>query len=142
MKKLLLLVMMAVVMVGCGESQLEKRAREEGRLLEQEESGSEGWSKKQVDEAAWEIWKEVRFWHKSLRNEEAGTMLPVFSNTIREECLQSSDHVLVADRKLDLIGNSVQDSGVARVIEKSPTAIQFSFYRGDAFYTEEPFAGG
>ena len=41
----------------------------------------------------------------------------------------------------DAVRGAVEDGGVARVIEKSPTAIQFSFYRGDAFYTEEPFAG-
>ena len=35
----------------------------------------------------------------------------------------TSNHVLVAGRKLDPIGGSVQDSGVARVIEKPPTAI-------------------
>ena len=35
----------------------------------------------------------------------------------------TSNLVLVAARKLDPIGSSVQHSGVARVIEKPPTAI-------------------
>ena len=48
---------------------------------------------------------------------------------------------LVADLKLDLVGGSIEDGGVAGVVEEAPAAIQFGFHGGDAFHADEPVAG-